>query len=442
MPFGFLQHRATGAFLSVCGQQIRVKNTFFDDVVLEKNDEDKQTSESLGVRAAQTCPDALLHTSCSEASQPEAEEQQDDLICDETLATLQWTAHTHMQTLSPLTTPTCMHTLSSADQEQRLSAARTLVVGPSEGKNSSIHMDAVEKLQEADVTLADKMLSVLQWPVLSTMPLCFPQGDTACLHRLQQVRRDDERYPKRPARVPPSPAMPAPAPAPPTRPPQLCFLEGNEMAPQQAFNSVVEQVESMPHGAQDSESDSEAKLVKLSSPEQRICRRAKVGRRHVRPKVWCYFFIDPVMCRHDFRLSRKVIGHGGNNTRNIFEQTAAKIRLRGRGSGHLEANGREAPVHLMLAVTSDIGQEMSFLTALQMSADLLEQVTSKYKAFCKHSDIPLPVTPLFWIGEVSDKAGDYMGLSAAETTVMLGDRQVPLLLDAPAKSRNSRPRQW
>eukprot|EP00930_Biecheleria_cincta_P051234 TRINITY_DN3638_c0_g1_i3.p1 TRINITY_DN3638_c0_g1~~TRINITY_DN3638_c0_g1_i3.p1 ORF type:complete len:433 (-),score=83.62 TRINITY_DN3638_c0_g1_i3:316-1614(-) len=432
MPFGFLQHRATHAFLSVCGQQIRVKNTFFDDVVLEKNDEDKQTSESLGVRAAQTCPDALLHTSCSEASQPEAEEQQDDLICDDTLATLQWTAHMHMQTLSPLTSPTCMHKSSSTDQEQRLSAARMLVVAPSEGKDSSIHMDAVEKLQEADVTLADKMLSVLQWPVLSTMPLCFPQGDTACLHRLQQFSRDDERYPNRPARVPPAPAMPAPAFPPPTKPPQFCFLEGNETAPQKA----------LPHSAEDSDSDSEAKLVKLSSPEQRICRRAKVGRRHVRPKVWCCFFIDSVMCRPGFQLIKKVIGHGGNNTRRIFEKTAAKIRLRGRGSGHLEANGREAPVHLMLAVTSDMGQEISFLAALQMSADLLEQVTSKYKAFCKHSDIPLPVTPLFWIGEVSDKAGDYMGLSAAETTVMLGDRQVPLLLDAPAKSRNSRPRQW
>lgn len=421
MPFGFMQHRATREFLSVCGQQVRVKNTFLDDVFADKIEEAAEISAE---RAAQTCPDALLHTSCLEASQSEAEEQQGENIGDDTLATLEWTLHMHMG-LSPVPMSTCMDTLSPMDDAKHLSSARMNVVASFEEKDSSIHIDVVEQLHGTDCSHAHKMLSVMQPPVLSTMPLSSPPSDRA-------------------GWVPPAPAIPAPAFPPPAEPPRLCSLGGIETAHFESFNSAAEHVESMPNCAEDSDSDSKAKLGKSSPPEQLICRKVRRANKKKRqqPKTWCYFFIDPVMCRPGFQLSKKVIGHGGNNTRRIFEQTAAKIRLRGQGSGHQEASGREAPVHLMLAVTSDIGQKMSFLAALQMSAELLEQVTSQYKEFCHYSNLAFPVAPLFWIGEFSDKAGEYMGLSVAQTAVTLGDLQVSLLQDSPANGKYSRPRQW
>lgn len=132
----------------------------------------------------------------------------------------------------------------------------------------------------------------------------------------------------------------------------------------------------------------------------------KNGKKKTVSKIWCHFFLDPTMLRHGFDVNKKVIGHGGANTKRIFEKTGlfhpfssfffslywslmllelggenrtllfnqnvspkidivvrcvrkllqlskfagAKIRLRGRGSGHNEGERGEAPVPLMLAV--------------------------------------------------------------------------------------------
>ncbi|CAK8991200.1 unnamed protein product [Durusdinium trenchii] len=110
-----------------------------------------------------------------------------------------------------------------------------------------------------------------------------------------------------------------------------------------------------------------------------------------------------MLCR-GFDVNKKIIGHRGANTKRIFEKTGAKIRLRGRGSGHSEGGRGEAPVPLMLAVTSEKRSVGSFMHALAMSAQLLQMVTSKFPDFWRlrgHDTIP---QPLYWIGELSQDA--------------------------------------
>ena len=55
-----------------------------------------------------------------------------------------------------------------------------------------------------------------------------------------------------------------------------------------------------------------------------------------------------------FDLVPWLIGRRGLNLRKIAEATDSKIRVRGRGSGHLEPEaGKEAPTPLMVAITTN-----------------------------------------------------------------------------------------
>eukprot|EP00933_Yihiella_yeosuensis_P056788 TRINITY_DN5621_c0_g1_i4.p2 TRINITY_DN5621_c0_g1~~TRINITY_DN5621_c0_g1_i4.p2 ORF type:complete len:114 (+),score=34.13 TRINITY_DN5621_c0_g1_i4:345-686(+) len=97
------------------------------------------------------------------------------------------------------------------------------------------------------------------------------------------------------------------------------------------------------------------------------------------------------------------------NTKSIFEATGAKIRLRGKGSGHIEGGRGEAPVHLMLAITTEIGMEESFVKAVEMSEKLLEAIAGKYRYFCQHRGDKAQQDQLFWVGEASQEALSCMG---------------------------------
>jgi len=102
------------------------------------------------------------------------------------------------------------------------------------------------------------------------------------------------------------------------------------------------------------------------------------------------------------------IGRGGRNTRSVFDATAAKLRIRGRGSGHLEVdcgNGRrkEAPVPLMVAVTANKGDPEGFRKAIEMTLERLKEVWHHYAQFCEQRNLPqpLPTEPVFSFGEIS-----------------------------------------
>lgn len=167
--------------------------------------------------------------------------------------------------------------------------------------------------------------------------------------------------------------------------------------------------------------EDECKMRQMpKSQTQTVCRKNKTKRGM--SKLWCHLFIDPQMQRLGFDFNKKVIGPKGNNTKQIFEMTAAKIRLRGRGSGHEEMGRRglaEARVHLMLAVATDLGNEESFVTAVQMSAQLLSTVSEQYLEFCRLSQVSAPLTPLFWIGEISQEGRACIGIEPTASSVKL-----------------------
>jgi len=144
--------------------------------------------------------------------------------------------------------------------------------------------------------------------------------------------------------------------------------------------------------------------------------------------LWCHLFLDESMLQPGFHLSKKLIGSGGVNMKKIFKATGVKILLRGRGSGHEEAGSRGEPVHLMLAVTAEIGQEDKFLVALEMAAELIQEISGKYREFCKKSGLPNPTKPLFWIGEHAENTIACMG--ARSQVVMLGLVPVTMLLES------------
>mmetsp|Transcript_99657 Transcript_99657/g.267602 ORF Transcript_99657/g.267602 Transcript_99657/m.267602 type:complete len:372 (+) Transcript_99657:66-1181(+) len=128
-------------------------------------------------------------------------------------------------------------------------------------------------------------------------------------------------------------------------------------------------------------------------------------RANMRGRLWCHLHINPEMWRPGFCLNKKIIGRGGECTRGIFEATGAKIRLRGCGSGHLEENGKEAEVPLMLAVTGVAGQPANFCTAVRMVVELLRGIEERFCVFCQkqgrsRSGRESP-NGLFFMGDIS-----------------------------------------
>ena len=123
-------------------------------------------------------------------------------------------------------------------------------------------------------------------------------------------------------------------------------------------------------------------------------------------RLWAHVFLHK---RHpDFDFVPMLIGRNGHNTRGIFLATNAKLRIRGRGSGHLEVdcgNGRrrEAPVPLMLAVTQNKTDPEGFRKAIEMTLARLNEVQEHYRQFCMQRGLPepLPTEPAFSFGEIS-----------------------------------------
>lgn len=128
-----------------------------------------------------------------------------------------------------------------------------------------------------------------------------------------------------------------------------------------------------------------------------------------------------------FELNKKIIGHGGSYTRGIFDATGAKIRLRGRGSKHIEGS-REAPVPLMLAVTTDQGKEQSFRKAFVMATELLQKVERQFNSFCAKAQSESSDTEArFWVGELCAEGWTILGRALDGVEVMpstSGNRKV------------------
>mmetsp|Transcript_71638 Transcript_71638/g.133923 ORF Transcript_71638/g.133923 Transcript_71638/m.133923 type:complete len:311 (-) Transcript_71638:164-1096(-) len=136
--------------------------------------------------------------------------------------------------------------------------------------------------------------------------------------------------------------------------------------------------------------------------------KAVAAARDGKLKLWCHFYLHEDMLQEGFHMAKKIIGKGGEHTKSINEQTDAKVRLRGKGSGHVERDsGAEAQVPLMLAVTSTGNSSIKFVQAVEMAIELLDSVESKYQQFLKRQS-HRGCRRCFWIGALSARAKELL----------------------------------
>eukprot|EP00928_Gymnodinium_smaydae_P092275 TRINITY_DN7610_c4_g1_i1.p1 TRINITY_DN7610_c4_g1~~TRINITY_DN7610_c4_g1_i1.p1 ORF type:complete len:645 (+),score=109.54 TRINITY_DN7610_c4_g1_i1:169-1935(+) len=143
--------------------------------------------------------------------------------------------------------------------------------------------------------------------------------------------------------------------------------------------------------------------------------------RNKRPlRLWIHIHLH--MKRPGFDLVPMLIGRGGQNVRKIADRTGAKIRVRGRGSGHKEINGKfEAPTPLMVAVTTELKDAAGFRMAVQMTLDELRQVERRFYEFMeKTSEGERFTGPCYSLGLLNDGAEELLrgvidGIPLAET---------------------------
>jgi len=136
-----------------------------------------------------------------------------------------------------------------------------------------------------------------------------------------------------------------------------------------------------------------------SQEDQKDHTMPKLKRPRPPPRFWVHIFLHPQDASFD--MVPMLIGKKGMNMKNIVDETGAKVRIRGRGSGYLEVNGkREAPVPLMVAVTVVKGDVVNFKKAVYMTVAQLLQVAKHYNIFGRQRCLAYD-SPIFSIGEVS-----------------------------------------
>lgn len=100
------------------------------------------------------------------------------------------------------------------------------------------------------------------------------------------------------------------------------------------------------------------------------------SRRGPGSRYWCTFHLDEAYLQ--FKVCSAIIGRHVEHTRDIFDKTGAKIRVRGRGSGHLESGtGTEAPTNLMVTVSAPQDSQVNFTNAVKLTGELLVRTEQK-----------------------------------------------------------------
>merc|ERR1719162_2508935 len=115
--------------------------------------------------------------------------------------------------------------------------------------------------------------------------------------------------------------------------------------------------------------------------------KSVMGTRGAR-KYTCRFLIG-IENDKDFQVARRLIGSKGSNMKKIVQQTDAKLRLRGVGSGYFEGSGQKEssePLQLCISCTNSEG----YKTAVRLTEDLLKKVHDEYRQFCRDNMLPMP----------------------------------------------------
>ncbi|CAK0809734.1 unnamed protein product [Prorocentrum cordatum] len=126
-----------------------------------------------------------------------------------------------------------------------------------------------------------------------------------------------------------------------------------------------------------------------------------------RLRMWAHLHLH--MQAPGFDQVPRLIGRGGSTLRGIAERTGSKIRIRGRGSGHLEVNGTsEAPCPLMVAVTTDRQDNAGFASAVEGVVRELRALERRFHAFCEQRGVQHE-GPGFSVGLLGPGAQDLLG---------------------------------
>jgi len=135
--------------------------------------------------------------------------------------------------------------------------------------------------------------------------------------------------------------------------------------------------------------------------------RSSHNRSSRRLRLWAHIYLH--MQVPGFDLVPRLIGRGGCNMRRIAESTGAKIRIRGRGSGHLEIDGKsEAPTPLMVAVTTDCADGTGFRQAIEMTLAELRTVEQRFLTHCQKM-AHVHEGPCFSMGLLPDAGRECLG---------------------------------
>lgn len=85
-----------------------------------------------------------------------------------------------------------------------------------------------------------------------------------------------------------------------------------------------------------------------------------------------------------YQLVPRLLAGGGARIRAIHEATGVKLRIRGRGSRHLEGwRGVEAPCPLALVISAPRGQRQAFREATSLAIEMLREEERIYKYSCR-----------------------------------------------------------
>jgi len=105
-------------------------------------------------------------------------------------------------------------------------------------------------------------------------------------------------------------------------------------------------------------------------------------------KYTCRFLIG-IENDKEFQVARRLIGSKGSNMKKIVQQTEAKLRLRGVGSGYFEGSSQKEssePLQLCISCCKIEGYKM----AVRLAEDLLKRVYDEYRQYCHENALPIP----------------------------------------------------
>jgi hypothetical protein len=108
------------------------------------------------------------------------------------------------------------------------------------------------------------------------------------------------------------------------------------------------------------------------------------------PKNTCRFIVpNDIASDGPFKAAKVLIGRGGQNMRQIAEATNAKIRVRGKGSGHLEGpNNAESSDPLMCCISCP--ESRGYEEAKVRVTRIFEQMFTQYRDHCKKQGKNVP----------------------------------------------------